>query len=67
MQLLFHRLKNWALQVHVAKDNSILGDVRFRESKIPDELSTNGHKANVTELSQAVKQENAIKCQVPGR
>ena len=27
MQLLFRALKNWALQVHVAKDNSILGDV----------------------------------------
>ena len=27
MQLLFRALKNLALQVHVAKDNSILGDV----------------------------------------
>ena len=27
MQLFFRTLKNWALQVHVAKDNSILGDV----------------------------------------
>ena len=27
MQLLFRALKNWALQVHVAKDNSIVGDV----------------------------------------
>ena len=26
MQLLFRASKNWALQVHVAKDNSILGD-----------------------------------------
>ena len=26
MQLIFHALKNWALQVHVAKDNSIVGD-----------------------------------------
>ena len=26
MQLLFRALKNWALQVHVAKDNSIVGD-----------------------------------------
>ena len=32
MQLLFRASKNWALQVHVAKDNSILGDatVKFR-------------------------------------
>ena len=27
MQLLFRALKNWALQVHVAKDNTIVGDV----------------------------------------
>ena len=26
MQLLFRALKNWALQVHVAKDNSFVGD-----------------------------------------
>ena len=29
MQLLFRALKNWALQVHVAKDNSIVGDGRI--------------------------------------
>ena len=34
MQLLFRALKNWALQVHVAKDNSIVGDVSEMPKKI---------------------------------
>ena len=29
MQLLFRALKNWALQVYIAKDDSILRDVSF--------------------------------------
>ena len=41
MQLFFRTLKNWALQVHVAKDNSILGDVVARKIIV---INITGHQ-----------------------
>ena len=68
MQLLFRALKNWALQVHVAKDNSIVGDELGFKTKFSavkkKNLETSVNLSWKALLTEAKTQSGVQKCKV---